>query len=170
MPDIIRCAECGATLQASDRFCPQCGTSAPSEGVAVAVAGDGAVAGVAGDLRPDAAFAAPSSPWPEQVRSGASGIVNQAQSAPNAPIAPATEPGAGATTRENDKGWFLSTRASSMLGTALMLLIGGLLLMGIGQIDSTGTIVIISLLVLEGAAAMLLLGLARGVAGAFVKG
>lgn len=71
---------------------------------------------------------------------------------------------------EPSRSWFTSTRASSMLGSALMLLAGALLLMAIGQIDHTGTIVIVSLLVLEAAAAMLLLGVARGLFGMFARG
>ncbi|MFM9108405.1 MAG: hypothetical protein ACKOWF_17095 [Chloroflexota bacterium] len=110
MTDAIRCAECGAVQQPSDRYCSQCGAAMPATA--------GTVAAV-----------------PEPARS-----------------------------------WFTATRASSMLGSALILLIGALLLMAIGQIDHTGTIVIISLLVLEAAAAMALLGIVRGVAGMVTRG
>lgn len=133
MPDLNRCAQCGATLQPSDRFCPQCGTLATAGALAAAPVANAAAA---------AAPAAPAAP---------------------AGLVPADD-------AAHDRGWFASTRASSMLGSALMLLIGALLLMGIGQIDRTGSIVIISLLVLEGAAAMLLLGLVRGLFGMFAKG
>jgi hypothetical protein len=130
VPDLNRCAQCGATLQPSDRFCPLCGTLATAGALAAAPVVNAAAA------------AAPAAP---------------------AGLVPADD-------AAHDRGWFASTRASSMLGSALMLLIGALLLMGIGQIDRTGSIVIISLLVLEGAAAMLLLGLVRGLFGMFAKG
>ncbi|MGI9253218.1 MAG: zinc ribbon domain-containing protein [Thermomicrobiales bacterium] len=90
--------------------------------------------------------------------------------AADAVAAAAVVPVSGAQAQAADPGWFVSTRASSMIVSAVMLFIGALLLLMIGQIDRTGTIGIISLLILEFAVAMLLAGVARGIYGTFARG
>jgi hypothetical protein len=138
----LNCPVCGHLYRAGDRFCAECGAALPAD---PATARD----------QPGAANDAP-------------------QLAPALPLA--AQPGTASLTASEPVAesegsfWVLGATPTTVIGGGILLLILAAILLFVGQMDKTGTIVMLSICIAPIALLVLLIGIVRAVAGATRRG
>lgn len=138
----LNCPACGHLYRAGDRFCAECGASLPTE--------------TETDQTPQSPREQTAGAWTESPLPPA--VPLSAQSAPE----PAAESEGGL--------WVLGATPTTVIGGGIVLLLLAIVLLFVGQMDKTGTIVMLSICVTPLALLVLLVGIVRSVTGAAHRG
>lgn len=184
MTDSLRCPVCGAANDPADRFCAACGARlhaepVPREAPAAVAGGEAAPPtgrpagatwpGVDQSAEPEPAgngISRPAlggatdgaEPWPSTpAAAGPAEAAAVRAAAEDAAARPAAEPPLPRPTAEDEESWFVGTRPSTLVAWGLMAVIGGILLGAVGQVDPTGTLVIVAFLIVPLGLLLLLL-------------
>ncbi len=140
----LNCPVCGHLYRAGDRFCAECGAVLPTG----------------------------QEPEPESEQTAATWAVSPAAPATPLGAQPAlVAPPASETVTESEGSfWILGATPTTVIGGGLLLLILAAILLFVGQLDNTGTVVMLSICVAPIALLVLIVGIVRTVAGAARRG
>lgn len=138
-----RCSVCGAPTSPTDRFCDQCGASLPATPVE-----------------------------PREDQPGAAGPLQESANPAASITRPDTSAAETSSTPAPREGnvWIFGARPAAVIGGGLLLLLLAAALLFVGQLDDTGTIVMLAICVAPLALLTLAIGIARAIGGAAGRG
>jgi hypothetical protein len=146
----LNCPVCGHLYRAGDRFCAECGAVLPTETVTVTEQ---------------------TSQSPHDQTADAWAVSPPAPAMPPTTLpAPGASPASDPAPESEGSFWILGATPTTVIGGGLLLLILAAILLFVGQLDNTGTVVMLSICVAPIALLVLLVGIVRTVAGAARRG
>jgi hypothetical protein len=152
----LNCPVCGHPYHAGDRFCAECGAALPT------------------DTDTNTNTNTDTEQAPQLPRDQAGNGWAVPPSAPATPLstqpAPMASPASDPAPESGGSFWVLGATPTTDIGGGILLLILAVILLFVGQLDNTGTIVMLSICVAPIALLVLLIGIVRVVAGAARRG
>ena len=154
----LNCPVCGHPYRAGDRFCAECGAALPTET----------------DTNTNTNTNTNTKQAPQSPRDQAGDGWAVPTPAPATPLstqpAPIASPASDPAPESAGSFWVLGATPPTVIGGGILLLILAVILLFVGQLDNTGTIVMLSICVAPIALLVLLIGIVRVVAGAARRG